>query len=560
VRLRGRFVRFTDDAEAADGERILVGHDGARWRDARPGEEGDELLNSTGNQVTRSGNGLDRGWLQPVGTEFPTAVFGIYGGAAMLRAAAVRPLGGFDEGYFMYYEDTDLSWRLRRAGWRVVYAPGAVAVHSHAGSSGTESPRFVRWNRRNRLRCALRNGPLDMKVRALVRTAGAAAKARLRGGRARASGDRVLLDFTSLPAQLGGVGRYLEGLAAGLAELDAAGEGLDHVLLVKPQHAEHFRALAPGAEVRTAPAATERTAFRFAWEQFGLPREAHRAGATVLHSAHYTFPLVARGLRRVVTVHDATFFSDPAAHTRLKRTFFRTWIRLGVRANVRLVAPSRATADEIERHAGTPRQPIVVAHHGVDHAAFRAPTEAELAEFRRAHGVDRWVAFLGTIEPRKRVGELIRAHRSLPDAPPLLVSGQRGWDADAAAELDRAARDPDSRVRELGYLPFEQLRVLLGGADVFVYPSIAEGFGLPVLEAMASGGPVVTTRLSALPEVGGDAVAYCEPEAASIARAISSLLDDPDARARLRDAGLERAATFTWARCASEHRDAYLGG
>lgn len=564
VRLAGRFVRVAG-TNALDGERVLVGHDGERWRDARDGEAGVELLNSTGNQVTKSGNGLDRGWLQPVGTEFPAAVFGLHGGAAMLRAAAVEPLGGFDEGYFMYYEDTDLSWRLRKAGWLVAYAAGAVSVHAHAGSSGTESAQFVRWNRRNRLRCALRNAPFDMKVRALVRTAGAATKSALRRGSPLrqaqeplgegqgARAEDLVLDFTSLPSQLGGVGRYLEGLATGLAELAASGDGIARTYLVKPEHVDHFGVLDPAARIETVPEWVGKRGLRFVWEQTHLPRTVRALGGTALLSPHYTFPLQARGIRRLVTVHDATFFSDPEAHSSLKRRFFTTWIRRGVAADVQLIAPSAATAAEVERYAGTPRRPIAVAHHGVNREVFHRPSEAELAQFRAEYSVDRWVAFLGTIEPRKRVGELIDAHASLPDAPPLLISGQRGWDADAAAKLDAARADPNSRVRELGYLPLEQLRALLGGADAFVYASIAEGFGLPVLEAMASGAPVITTKLSALPEVGGDAVKYCEPRADSIANALGDLLADAPARDALAAAGEARAATFTWRRCAALH-------
>lgn len=597
VRLAGKFV----PAYATDGD-AFIAHDGTRWRRA---DHGVELLNSTGNQVTRSGNGLDRGWLAPVGSQFDRRVFGFHGGAVMLRADAVVPLGGFDERYFMYYEDTDLSFRLRRAGWQIVYEPQAVSVHQHATSSGTSSTRFVRWNTRNRIWCARRNGPRSMQIAAIGRTslgaavgllrsvavrgdagrtARAQAWARMRGlldGLAampedvreplRAMGDesagaadRILLDFTSLPPQLGGVGRYLEGLATGLTQA-----GSRPMLVVRPEHESHFRELAPEAQIALAPAWINRRGLRFVWEQFGLPPLARRLGARAIHSPHYTFPLapLTRGLRRVVTVHDATFFSDPHAHSTIKRLFFKTWIRAGVRAHVQLVAPSQATADEVSKYAGRPRRPIVVAYHGVDPQVFHVPSAAELSEFRAAHelGDAQWVAFLGTIEPRKRVGELIRAHRVLQDeytsrgdtAPLLLISGQRGWDADAAAELDAAAARADGRVRELGYLPLDELRSLLGGASAVVYASVAEGFGLPVLEAMASGAAVITTKLSALPEVGGEAVVYTEPDAQAIAEALRTLLSDESLRARTAAAGRKRAAGFTWEACARTHLDAY---
>ena len=604
-------------------EKRFIAHDGTAWRRTLPGEDGVELLNSTGNQVTRSGNGLDRGWLQPVDTEYPRAVLGFHGGACALRASAVEPLGGFDEAYFMYYEDTDLSLRLRRAGWSIEYVPEAVSVHAHASSSDSTSPRFVEWNARNRAWNARRHGPLRMRAVAGVRTAAGAAKGALAAANPRAGADtralgrarlrgalaglgplpkddsksavssreaasrtakggvagggletglrpyatrgethdgaapRTLVDLTSVPPKLGGVGRYLEGLVRGLESL-----GASPVLVARPEHVEHFRALAPHAELHAAPAAIGKRGLRFGWEQSGLLRLANELRAEAIHSPHYTFP---RGtpLPRIVTLHDATFFSDPQAHSRVKRVFFQRWIRTAMRANVTIIAPSRATASELVKHAGTPKRPIVVAHHGVDREVFREPGERELAEFRADHGLgDReWFAFLGTIEPRKQLAQLIRAHRLLrerdPEAPLLLVSGQRGWDEEAIALLDEEAARRDPVVRELGYLPLEQLRALLGGSVAFCYPSIAEGFGLPVLEAMASGAPVVTTHATALPEVGGDAVVYAEPTPSALAEALGALAADPAERARLRDAGLARAAEFTWERCARLHLEAY---
>ena len=600
VQLAGEFVAAESDTPAAE---VFVGHDGARWRRTRDGEHGQRLINSTGNQLTRSGNGLDRGWLAPVGTEFPRSVLGFHGGACGLRADAVRALGGFDERYFMYYEDTDLSLRMRTAGWSVAYVPEAVSVHQHAGSSGTTSPGFVEWNARNRAWNARRNGPARMRLEATGRTLAGAVKGALTAadprrprderelGRARARGalagvfapvgarresvadapspvpqdaaegaparqPRTLIDLTSVPAQLGGVGRYLEGLLTGFESI-----GFKPVLVCRAEHREHFAALAPNAELHVAPRATAKRSARFAWEQTGLLRLAGEVRAEVIHSPHYSFP---RGtpLRRVVTLHDATFFSDPEAHTAVKRRFFSSWIRAAVRADVWLITPSAATAREIERYAGRPRRAMTVALHGVDRDVFHEPTAAEVAAFRDKYELgDRpYIAFLGTIEPRKQVAQLIRAHRILKqrlgaDAPLLLISGQRGWDAEAIELLDAAGAD--SGVRELGYLPLDELRTFLGGASAFCYPSIAEGFGLPVLEAMSAGAAVVTTNRTALPEVGGDAVVYAEPEPEALADALEKILTDADAAAGLRAAGLARAAEFTWERCARIHVDAY---
>ena len=130
-------------------------------------------MNSTGSQVSRSGNGRDRSWLAPVGGPAdPPEVFGFCGGAAALRRQALAAVGSFDERLFLYYEDTDLSWRLRRAGWAIEYAADAVVRHQHAASSGIHSPVFLRYNIRNRVLVAARNGPPAMFCSAVLHTVG----------------------------------------------------------------------------------------------------------------------------------------------------------------------------------------------------------------------------------------------------------------------------------------------------------------------------------------------------------------------------------------------------
>jgi len=152
----------------ADEPGVLVGFDGRRWVPADSTDpRGIELLNSTGGQVTLSGNGRDRDWLSPVaGRATSSDVFGFCGGAAALRRSALDDVGMFDPTLFLYYEDTDLSWRLRRRGWRIEYADDAVVRHRHAASSGTKSEFFLRHNERNRLVVAMRHAPASVVLRA----------------------------------------------------------------------------------------------------------------------------------------------------------------------------------------------------------------------------------------------------------------------------------------------------------------------------------------------------------------------------------------------------------
>jgi glycosyltransferase involved in cell wall biosynthesis len=310
-----------------------------------------------------------------------------------------------------------------------------------------------------------------------------------------------------------------------------------------------------------APALVERTLFRFLWEQTGLVMLAHRVKADLIHSPHYTMPLLGRPAN-VVTLHDATFFSDPLVHSRVKRVFFRFWTRRALTSARVSITPSAATAQALREHVSRIRAEIVVAHLGIDHEVFRVPTRESVAALSATLGLggQPWVAFLGTLEPRKNVPSLVRALGAIgrkrgAGAPALVLAGASGWD-DTLAHIVAANAD-NLTILTPGYLPLEQLHALLGGSIVTVYPSFGEGFGLPVLEAMASGAPVLTTRRLALPEVGGDAVAYCEPDADSIRVALEELIDDPLRRDELRRRGLERSAMFTWRRTADAHIRAY---
>lgn len=364
---------------------------------------------------------------------------------------------------------------------------------------------------------------------------------------------RLLLDATAIPADRGGVGRYVDALLPALAAT-----GVDLSVVCQQRDAEATAALVPGATVIGAPGAIEKRPARLAWEQVGLPRLAMAVRADVLHSPHYTMPRRA-GVPVVVTLHDATFFSHPELHSRVKRGFFRTATRTAVRRAAALVVPSAATRDEVRRYAGDTQ--FFVAHHGVDTATFHREAPAAIERVRERLGLAgrAYVGFLGTLEPRKNVPALVRAWVAavgdLPDPPALVLAGGRGWDEEVEPAI---AAVPDRlTVLRPGYLPLDELAAFLSGAQVVAYPSLGEGFGLPVLEAMACGAAVLTTRELSLPEVGGDAVAYCGTDEGSIAAELRVLLDDADRRSRLAEAATSRAASFTWEAAARVHVEAY---
>jgi len=361
----------------------------------------------------------------------------------------------------------------------------------------------------------------------------------------------ILVDATAIPRNRGGVGRYLEHLIPALDRLDV------RLSVVCQGHdVGWLQAAAPGAIVRASTIASRSRPVRLAWEQVGLPRLARRIGASVIFSPHYTMPLLS-SIPTVVTLHDATFFSHPQLHSKEKGFFFRWWSKRSLARAAACIVPSQATRDELLTWAKPARDTMSVAYHGVDLEQFHSPSAAELAAAGAlVDGSPRWIAFLGTLEPRKNVGNLVRAFSTLALRPDggdlqLALAGGRGWDTELDALIDSSpVRD---RIRRLGFVDDDALAGLLGGAQMVVYPSLGEGFGLPVLEAMACGAPVVTTNLLALPEVGGDVAVYSEPDAASLTSAIAGLLADAPQRAERSRRGIERAHEFTWAASARAH-------
>jgi glycosyltransferase involved in cell wall biosynthesis len=351
------------------------------------------------------------------------------------------------------------------------------------------------------------------------------------------------------------VGRYVDGLVTALAEA-----GADLAIASQRADAERYGRMAPNAKVVAGPAAIAHRPARLAWEQTGLPLVAQQVGAEVVHSPHYTMPLRA-GRPVVVTIHDATFFTEPDLHTSVKGTFFRSATRTALRRAARCVVPSKATRDELIRILDADATLLDVAYHGVDQQTFHVPAEEEKQRVQARLGLagQPYIAFLGMLEPRKNVPGLVRgwvkACADRDDAPALVLAGGTGWDD----TIDAAISEVPSHLRVLrpGYLRFTDLPGFLGGALLVAYPSHGEGFGLPVLEAMACGAPVLTTQRLSLPEVGGDAVAYTEPDPDSIATALTSLLDDPARRAALGEAGHQRSLEFTWAHSAEAHLASY---
>ena len=366
---------------------------------------------------------------------------------------------------------------------------------------------------------------------------------------------RVLVDATDVPTDRGALGRYVDGLIGALG-----GTGVELAVACQRADDERYARLAPSAKIVAGPVGLGHRSERHAWEQTGLPVVAEQVGADVIHMPNYSMPL-RPGLPTVVTIHDLSFFTDPDRYTQLNAVSLKSATRTSARQAARLIVPSKATRDELVRVLGIEPEKIDVAYHGVDHRLFHRPDEVQVSRVTARLGLHGrpYVAFLGSLTPRKNAAALVSgwaaAVADMTDPPALVLAGGGGW----SQELDEAVARVPAHLRLVrpGYLPFADLPGFLGGAIVVAAPSRGEGFGLPVLEAMACGAPVLTTYRTSLPEVGGDAVAYTEPDTDSIAFALRALLDDPVRRAVLSEAGYARAQDFTWAASAAAHVASY---
>jgi glycosyltransferase involved in cell wall biosynthesis len=256
-----------------------------------------------------------------------------------------------------------------------------------------------------------------------------------------------------------------------------------------------------------------------------------------------------------VTVHDLSFLRTPQTVTQASLAY-RTLVPRSIARAGAVIVPSAAVAAEVaDEYPGTADR-VVVTPLGVDPAWFEAAPPDEARRRRLGLPAD-YLVFSGSLEPRKNLPLLLAAHRRLraedPDWPPLVLMGPPGWGP--GLDLDGL---PPGAVRLTGYLSDDDLRSVVAGARALVYPSLYEGFGLPPLEAMAAGVPVVASAAGAVPEAVGDAAVLVPVgDADAFAAALAGLLDDESARARLAGRGLVRAAGFTWTKCAAGLADLY---
>ncbi len=365
---------------------------------------------------------------------------------------------------------------------------------------------------------------------------------------------RIAIEYTPAIYQGGGIGRYTRELVRALARLD---EDNDYILLVassRSRSAPHPldpSNLNPRFQVRRIPIPHRWLTILWHRLRLPLPVEVFSGPIDLFHSPDYVLPPV-RNARSVVTVHDLSFLTVPeAADPRLRRYLSRA-VPSAVAHADHVLADSRSTRDDLVAHLGVEPQRITVIYPGVD-PRFRPLDEAAVQSVRARYDLrEPFVLAVGTLEPRKNFPTLIAAYARLGEFGPhlaevrLVIAGGKGWLYEGIfATVERLGLG--ERVRFLDFVPDPDLPALYNAAAVFALPSLYEGFGLPPLEAMACGTPVVTSNVSSLPEVVDDAALTVPPtDVAALTAALAQVLTDEHLRAALRQRGLQQASRFTW--------------
>jgi glycosyltransferase involved in cell wall biosynthesis len=331
----------------------------------------------------------------------------------------------------------------------------------------------------------------------------------------------------------------------------------EYILLCRDEDAAFLRSLGP----RFQPL-RERAGHYSVREQLSIPAALARIRANVFHAPHYVVSPLTR-CPYVVTIHDCIHLRFPQyLPNRLASTYARHVMQMAARRARRVLTVSNASKEDILHYLRVPSDKVEVIYNALDTRLATPPTDDEIARVRERYLLTSpFILYAGNVKPHKNVDRLIEAYSILRrrgiDQPKLLIIG------------DQVSKFPNLRrlvhrhqlhphVRFLGFVPEATLAALYRLASVFVFPSLYEGFGLPPLEAMAAGTPVVTSNVSSLPEVVGDAAVLVDPmDAGAIADAMARVLGDAALRAELIARGLERVKAFSWDRSVSRVREIY---
>ena len=369
---------------------------------------------------------------------------------------------------------------------------------------------------------------------------------------------RVGLDGFPLVSPRTGVGHYTLELARALAQISPADEF--HLIAPVPLPGPIVNEISQTAPSNLQLNIPKSLSFRRKWWAVGLPLFLRNASLDLFHGTNYDIPLWNRD-RTVLTIHDLSILLYPEHHQPKLVRRGRYRLPLMARGAAKIITVSESVKREMCEHLGIPPEKVVVTREAPRRSFRRLPLQETEKIRRRLNIEEEFILFVGTIEPRKNLPTLLRAFEELITTtsltPQLVIAGGEGWMMEEFLNLAGGPHIRD-RLRLTGYVNDDDLRALYSSCRVFVYPSLYEGFGLPPLEAMACGAPVVTSRIPSIVETVGSAALLVEPrDEDGLTASIVELLTDENKRQHYSNAGLAHAAGFSWEQTARDTLEVY---
>lgn len=361
-----------------------------------------------------------------------------------------------------------------------------------------------------------------------------------------------------IPGKVGGSEVYIRSLVKWLASIDSENE---YYIFINRESAGVFDDIAPSAKIVQSGINAVSRPKRILWEQFVLPFKTKRLGIDVLLSAGMTSPFICP-VPTVVVIFDLQHINQPENFPTWYLIFLRGIINLSARTSKKVITISTKSKDDIVRFYKLKPWKVVVTYMAVDHGVFYRRTSEEVASVKKRYGLPgRFILYIASSLPHKNYERLLEAFVTVREkikGIKLVLIGARDYGHDVIAEKIKAL-DLTDDVVFLGWLPFEDIPLIYAASDLFVFPSLHEGFGIPLLESFATGIPVVASGIEPITEVAGGAARLVDPfNPNDIARGVIEVLTDTDLRRSLIQRGLKRSGEFSWEKTASETLDTLL--
>ena len=369
----------------------------------------------------------------------------------------------------------------------------------------------------------------------------------------------IAIEGTIIKGEITGTGFYIANLINGLAKIDDLNnyyifgdkEFLDKYLKISKKN------------IKIVNMKFRSRVVRVLWEYFIFPFNLKKLRIDVVHSPNYITPLFKLGFKIILTVHDLTFLLFPEKHATTKRLLFSKMIPIFIKLSDKIIAVSENTKKDMLKFFNISKNKISVTYEGYPDYYNCSINENEAKKILKKYGIEKnFILYIGMIEPRKNIISILRAFKVLDEEIELdlVIVGRKGWYYNEIEQfmINSEKMKIKNNIIFTGYIPEEELKYFYKSAYVFVYPSLYEGFGLPPLQAMACGTPVITSNISSLPEVVGDAAIKINPENLDeLVDSIRLIYNDEDYRDVLSQKGLERSKLFDLEIIAKKTLDIY---